>query len=217
MSYSYYDSDSKTKKTWICIASAVACLLGLWYVLTGLVDPNNPNAIMQWCEQYWNPEASGYFKYVFIYGVLSCLLFFGSFWGILSVFALPKLAFEVDSKAYNVFLSIASILCAIGFAVWIANTSSGWGDFGKFLAGVLAFIIGVIIMSPVLLIAKCSVPIDSDFWIQLGVLILLLVLGLFLLFTTMYFLSVVLLLGLLFLIGFLFDLGGCVVIIISFN
>ena len=216
MSYSYYDSDSKTKKTWICIASFVACALGLWYVLTGLVDPNSPNAVMEWCYQYGSPDSSGYFGYVFIYGILSCLFFFGSFWGILSVLTLPKLAFGHDSKTYNALLIIASIASSVGFAWVVSNNDVGWGDFGKFLMSILAFIIGMVIMSPIILIAKCSVPIDEEFWIKFGVLILLLVFALFLLFTAMYLLSVIMLLGILFLIGFLFDVGSCIVIVIQF-
>ena len=208
--------DLDSYKTPICATSICACIFGLWYVLTGVIDPNNPNAIMRWCGQFGNAEESGFFKFVFLYGVLSCLIFFIAFWGILSVFALPKLAFGFKNKVYDVFLWILSFAGAFAVASWAKSLADTGSKFGDFLLVALFFVVGLLITTPLMLVAKCEDPLDEEFWIEFGLLILLLVISLFLIFTTMYFLNVLFFLGLLFFVGFLLSTGACFRIIIVF-
>ncbi|MBR2340865.1 MAG: hypothetical protein IKA72_00440 [Clostridia bacterium] len=211
---SYYSKKPSTKSHVICAVSICLFVFGIWFLLSSL---NEPNAIMEWCGQYYDPSTAGFGKFVFIYGVLQFSLFFLSFWGILSVFALPKLAFGLNNRVFDIFLWILAFGGALAVGIWGGSQGSAATGFGDFLLGILFFIFGVVIVTPLMLIAgyNSSFEDETDFLIKLGIQIGLLILALFLLFTAFYFIDVLFLLGLVLLFAFLGDCGYCVIIVFS--
>ena len=188
-----------------CLISLLVCGFGLWYIISGW---SQPNVIQAWFGRFSDPKI-GWWKYVFVYGILNFLVMLVAVLGVVSVFAIPKLAFGLDNTVVNVVLWIGAGIVLLLSMNWLSAGESGCN---KFFLGALGLVLGVIFASPLANAAKLDEPELKDtflrFFAMLGIYILFYILILFLFFSGVWLIGAHPFWGIMLLIGALCALVG---------